>query len=396
MTAANRALGPIVLAAGGTGGHVFPAQATAAALDRLGAPIAFLTDGRGAAFEVAGSTVALHRIRAASPSRGGLRGKLTAGFDLAVGTVQARAILRRIGASAVVGFGGYASVPTVLAARLLGLPVVLHEQNALIGRANRWLAGRATLIATSFPLTRGLGPAATARFRLCGNPVRPAVAAVAATPYPALTADGPVRLLVVGGSQGAAVFSTLVPAAVALLPEVLRRRIAVTQQVREDDIAAVSAAYGAAGVTADLRRFIDDVPAQLAACHLVIARAGASTIAELGAVGRPALLLPYPHAADDHQTINARALEDAGAAWCLPQGETDAAALAARLETLLTDPPALAAAAGAALGFGRVEAADRLAALVIEAAGTAHRQGGETDTAPATPAAHRHERRAAA
>jgi UDP-N-acetylglucosamine--N-acetylmuramyl-(pentapeptide) pyrophosphoryl-undecaprenol N-acetylglucosamine transferase len=284
---------------------------------------------------------------------------------LAAGTVQARGLLRRLGAAAVVGFGGYPSVPPLIAAlTMLGSsrPVtVLHEQNAVLGRANRLLAPRADLLALSHPATASVPTGAKAE--VVGNPVRPALAALAGADYPGTEAA--LRLLVLGGSLGARIFADIVPAAVAALPEPLRKRLVVAQQCRPEDLARVRAAYDAAGVPAELSAFFPDVAGRLATAHLVVARAGAGTIAELACAGRPAILVPLPHAIDDHQQANARALAEAGAAIVMPQATLTPAALSGQLQALLSDQRGLARAAASAAKLARPEAARRLADLVL-------------------------------
>ena len=354
---------PIVIAAGGTGGHFFPAEALAAALIARGRRIALMTDARSGGLN---STVFAGR-ETYTLSGAGIAGRGTvkaarAGILLAAGVFQARVILGRIGAAAVVGFGGYPTVAPVLAAKLMKHrpALILHEQNAVLGRANRFLSPRADMLALSFEHTGRVPETATTQFT--GNPVRPAIAAVANQPYPPAGTD--LHLLVLGGSLGARVFSDIVPAAVTALPEALRGRIRVTQQCRAEDIDRVRAAYLAAGIRAELSSFFPDVAQRLGSAHLVIARAGASTIAELAVVGRPSILVPLPSAIDDHQTANARALAAAGAAWPMPQPEFTPAALTAQLARLLADPAGLAAAAAAARTQASADAADRLATLV--------------------------------
>lgn len=354
----------VVLAAGGTGGHMFPAQALARELVARGSRVILITDRRGGGFGAELDRVETLRIRAAGIAGRGLRGKIKGAIDLGLGYLQARGHLRRIRPGTVVGFGGYASVPTVMAAAHLGARVLLHEQNAVIGRANRLLASRAEAIATSFDRPRGLSPAFDPKMATTGNPVRPEIAAIGETPYPTPGPDDTLHLLVTGGSQGAQAFNDVVPAAIALLPERLRARIEISQQVRGDVIGQVEAAYRRCGVTAHLAGFFDDVPERLARAHLVICRAGASTVAELAAAGRPAILVPYPHATDDHQTDNGRALADAGAAWLLPEPSLTAQGLSERLESLLCAPALLGRAAHCAAAFGRRDAAARLADLV--------------------------------
>lgn len=358
--------GTIVLAAGGTGGHIFPAEALAGELIGRGLKVALVTDRRGQAFGGKLPGVALHRIRAGRPGAG-LIGKFTAACEMALGMLAARRILRALAPIAAIGFGGYPSVPTMLAASRLGLPTVIHEQNARIGRANRWLAPRMKRIATSFAQLDGLGTVDRARIVETGNPVRAAVLAQRGIAY-AAPRDGAIDLLVIGGSQGAHVLSAVVPHALALLPPALRARLKVAQQARPEDLDAVRRAYDESGIRAETAIFFSDVPARLAAAHLVISRAGASSVAELCAIGRPAILVPYRLAADDHQTANAEALAAIGAAWVMSEQNFTAPSLAQRLEKLLATPELLDAAAQAAHRHGRPDAARRLADLLLETA----------------------------
>jgi len=358
----------IVLATGGTGGHVLPAMALARALAARGyAPILF-TDRRGLALKDRDDFADAVAIPAATPATGGMAGRALGLAETLRGTALAWRRLGRLRPAAVVGFGGYASVPAVLAATLRKLPTVIHEQNALIGRANAFLAPRVARIATSFANTRGLSAASAAKATLTGNPVRAAIAALGTAPYPAPQMGGPFRILVTGGSQGARIFSTVVPAAIGRLPEPLRQRIVLAQQCRPEDLPAAAAAYAAMALDVSLAPYFDDIAARLAGAHLVIARAGASTAAELMAAGRPALLVPYPFAADDHQTANANALDEAGAAWLMPQPAFTPEALAARLEAFMNLPVTLEKAAAAALRLTRGDAATRLADLVASVA----------------------------
>ncbi len=344
----------IALAAGGTGGHLFPAVALARELVARGHQVIVLTDPRGAKFD-AGVQV---RSLPATRLTGGLAAKLIGGMQLLQGVLAAAWHLRRDRVELLIGFGGYPSVAPVLAAKLTRVPVVLHEQNAVLGRANARLARYATLIATSFPEVAGLGGRPK---RLTGNPVRAEAVAARGAPFLPPEDDGPFNLLVFGGSQGASVFSETVPAACASLPVGLRQRLRVTQQARPDDVAATQAAYAEIGLTAEVSTFFNDLPERMAASHVIIARAGASTIAEVLAIGRPAVLVPYPHAMDDHQTVNARAVDEAGAAWLMPQSAFTAEALARRLETLLTLPQCSAKVAARAFSLGRPDAAAYLA-----------------------------------
>jgi UDP-N-acetylglucosamine--N-acetylmuramyl-(pentapeptide) pyrophosphoryl-undecaprenol N-acetylglucosamine transferase len=356
--------GVVVLAAGGTGGHMFPAEALARALMSRGRAVALMTDSRGEAFGARLPGVALHRIRAGRVGGNVLR-KVVGIAELALGTFEAGRRLRALVPSAVVGFGGYPSVPTMLAATRQKLPTVIHEQNAILGRANRLLASRVRRIATSFAEVGGLRAGDRARVVETGNPVRPGIAALRGTPYIVSRGEQPFELLVLGGSQGARILSEVVPAALARLPAELKRRLRLSQQARPEDLEAVRAAHAANAIAAEVRPFFEDVPERLARAQLAITRSGASTVAELAVLGRPAILVPYLHAADDHQTANARALEAAGAAWVMPQAEFAAEALAARLAALMTAPEALAEAARRSFALGRPDAAERLADLVL-------------------------------
>jgi UDP-N-acetylglucosamine--N-acetylmuramyl-(pentapeptide) pyrophosphoryl-undecaprenol N-acetylglucosamine transferase len=356
MTAA-RAL--IVLAAGGTGGHLFPAEALASVLIGRGYRVALITDPRGTGFGERMAAVELHRISAGGVAGGSLVKRAQSVVQLGVGFFQSRSLLAQLKPGVAVGFGGYASVPTILAASLAGIPTVLHEQNAILGRANRLLAKHATRIAASFP-----GAIGGDRVVVTGNPVRPAIAALAIAPYAAPDANDRFNLLVTGGSQGARAFGRLLPEAIALLPEDKRRRLALVQQCRAEDLERVKTAYAGLKVAAELAPFFTDIPQRLQECHLVVARSGASTVAELAAAGRPSLLIPYPHATDDHQTANAQVVAKAGGAWVLPEATLTPAILAQRLGQLMDMPADLTAAAAAARACGRVDAAERLADLV--------------------------------
>ncbi len=359
----GRPVQPIVIAAGGTGGHFFPAEALASELLARGHRVALMTDARsgGLKSEVFAGQETFVLRGAGIAGRGALRAGQAA-LALAAGTAQARGILSRLGAAAVVGFGGYPSVAPVLACRLLRRRpvVVLHEQNAVLGRANRALARFADRLA--------LGMAATARLprgaetAVTGNPVRPAVRALAGLDYAPPAPDGPISLLVVGGSQGARAFSDALPQATALLPAILRARLRIAQQCRPEDVVRVRAAYGGQGVEAELSAFFPNMAARLAAAHFVVARAGASTVAELCVVGRPALLVPLPASIDGHQRANARA----SGADVLEQSEFEAApeVLADALAARLSSPAGLADVARKVARAGIPDAAARLADLV--------------------------------
>ena len=352
---------PIMIAAGGTGGHFFPAEALATELVARGQRVALMTDARAAAkLPPIFAEGEVFMLRGAGVSGRGLRRGALALGALAIGTLAARALMGKMEPAVIVGFGGYPTIAPVSATRFMRdkPPVVLHEQNAVLGRANRAMAKRATVLALSFADTAKL-PAGVAT-ELTGNPVRSGFA-----PAPHVAHDT-LNLLVLGGSLGARVFSDEVPGALAALPDAIRARLRVVQQCRAEDLQRVTAAYAASGIHAELSAFFPDVPARLAWADLVIARAGASTIAELTAAGRPALLVPLPGAIDDHQTANARALVAAGGAWLIPQPQI--ATLGAQLAALLPDPAALAAAGSAAAGIARLDAASRLADLVLNTA----------------------------
>ena len=352
----------IVLAAGGTGGHVFPAEALAQELLSQDYRLVLITDRRGERF---GGTLGLidrHFIWAGALAGIGLFGKLKSTVELMIGTVQAFNLMKRLKPAVVVGFGGYAAAPTMVAALFARVPTVIHEQNAILGWANRKLAGSVTKVCTSFDLAR---PAPdNAQLIRTGMPVRPAVAAVRSSGYHAPAPSEPFRILVLGGSQGARVFSDIIPAAVKLLPEQLRHRLEISQQCRPEEVDRTHAAYAGLGVHVELRHFFDNVPELLAKAHLLIARSGASTVAEATVSGRPSLLVPYPFAADDHQTANAKALMTSGGGWMMPQGEFTAETLAQRLTHIIEQPQQLADAASAALAFSIPDAAGRMAAVV--------------------------------
>ena len=357
----------IVLAAGGTGGHVIPAEALAVVLLARGYRLALVTDRRGAAYGGVLGGLEIHRLPV-SQIGGGPVQRLRGGVDLLRGYMRARVLLPRIAPQAVIGFGGYPSLPTVLAATRARIPTAIHEQNAVFGRANRFLAARVDAIALSFPEIRRLRPADAKRAVVTGNPVRAAVIALHDQGYVAPRQGEPLRLIVIGGSQGASVFGSVVPAALAMLEDDARRRIEIAQQCRPEDMEAVRAAYRAAGIAAHVSTFYADLPERLARAHLVICRAGASTLAELTVAGRPAILVPYPHAMDDHQTANAGALVAAGGGWLMAQSGFTPSTLSARLAGIIEDPALLARAAAAAKAAGRPDAAERLADLVARLA----------------------------
>jgi UDP-N-acetylglucosamine--N-acetylmuramyl-(pentapeptide) pyrophosphoryl-undecaprenol N-acetylglucosamine transferase len=305
--------------------------------------------------------VARRELSSATFARGGLAAKLAAPALIGAGALAARRWFLSDRPACVAGFGGYPSIPALSAAWMLGLPRLIHEQNGVLGRVNRHFASRVDVVACgTWPLK---SPPSGARLVEMGNPVRPAVAGLARAPY-APPGAGPVDLLVFGGSQGASAFARLIPAALATLDPVLRARIRLTQQAREAEVAEVRAALAAAGVAAEVAPFFDDMPARIARSHLVVGRAGASTVAELSVIGRPSILIPFPAAMDDHQTANARALAEAGAAILAPEGELTPDRLAGHLTALIESPDRLSAMAAAAASRGRADAAARLADLI--------------------------------
>lgn len=359
--------GIFVLAAGGTGGHLFPAQAVAGELMRRGRRVVVMTDGRGHNYGKAFPGAEITTVPAATFADRGLFGKLGALVTIVFGMITALMKLLHLRPKAVVGFGGYPSLPVMMAASLARIPAALHEQNAVLGRVNRLLAPRVTRIAASLPFAR-FAPKNSDRIVFTGNPVRPAAASLRDSLYQPPEPGGPIRLLVFGGSQGARALSELVPAAVALLPIELRSRLRIVQQARLEDLPMVDAAYRSAGLHAETAAFFNDLPLRMAGAHLVIARSGASTLSELTVIGRPAILIPYPFAMDNHQAANAAVLEKADAAWVLPQAGLNAQKMAALLADILHDPSVLTARAAAARQLGHPDAAQRLADLAEQLA----------------------------
>lgn len=352
-----------VLAAGGTGGHMVPAHALAEELIRRGHRVALVTDDRGARIPALFDDVPAH-VLPAGRLAGGPFGWLRAGRSILAGRAMASRLYESFQPSAVIGFGGYPALPALLGAQRDRIPTIVHEQNAVLGRVNRLLAGRVAAIATAYPDVQRLKPRHAGKVHLVGNPVRDEVLALRDQPYPPLGEDGIFRLLVTGGSQGASILSSVVPDGLALLPEHFRRRLQVTQQCRAEDIDAVRARYAELGIPADLATYMPDLPERLAWSHLVIARAGASTVAELTAAGRPAILVPLPTATDDHQTYNVREMVAAGGARAIGQSDFTPIELAKQMQKLGLDPDALANAAARARGCGRPDATRDLAYLV--------------------------------
>jgi len=351
----------IVLAAGGTGGHLFPAQALAEVLVQRGYAIHLMSDERVSQYASRFPALDVHKIAASSLTPGRPMRLPGQALRLWRGYRQAHAILSRVKPKAVVGFGGYPSVPPFIAAARLGIPVALHEQNAVMGRANRFLAGHARLIASSFPDIANLAERHRGKLKVTGNPVRRQVLDVADAPYAAPSADEVLRLVVFGGSQGARMFSEIMPAAVGELSGAVRRKLEIVQQCRPEDLERVRAAYDELGVKAELQPFFADMPQRIAHAHLVICRSGASSVAELAVIGRPAVLVPLPAAIDNDQLRNAEAFAANGAGWVMREGAFTASDLAAFLTRIKFADGELAKAAGAARDLGRPDAAERLA-----------------------------------
>ncbi|HZG09993.1 MAG TPA: undecaprenyldiphospho-muramoylpentapeptide beta-N-acetylglucosaminyltransferase [Allosphingosinicella sp.] len=352
-----------VLAAGGTGGHMIPAHALAEELMRRGHRVALVTDDRGARIPGLFEGVQVH-ILPAGRLAGGPVGWLKALRQIFLGRAMALRLYETFRPAAVIGFGGYPALPALMAAQRDRIPTLVHEQNAVLGRVNRLMAGKVDAIATAYEQVDRLASSQQGKVHLVGNPVRDEVLALRDQPYPELGEDGVFRVLVTGGSQGATILSRIVPEGLGMLPEHFRRRLQVTQQCRAEDIEEVRARYAALGIPADLATYIQDMPDKLAWSHLVIARAGASTIAELTAAGRPAILIPLPSATDDHQTANARGMVKAGGARMVSQRAFTPVELAKQMQKLGLEPAALANAAARARAVGRPNAAADLADLM--------------------------------
>jgi UDP-N-acetylglucosamine--N-acetylmuramyl-(pentapeptide) pyrophosphoryl-undecaprenol N-acetylglucosamine transferase len=352
-----------VLAAGGTGGHMIPAHALAAELKSRKHGVLLITDERGARFPGLFKDVPVH-ILPAGRLGGGPVGWLKAGGAVIKGRGEAKRLYREHRPDAVVGFGGYPAFPSLLAASAMHIPTVLHEQNAVMGRVNRLLAGDAKAIGTAYDQVDRLRPAYADKVVLIGNPVREEIARLGELPFPPFDEIAPLKILVTGGSQGATVLSKVVPAGLGMLAPTLRRRLQVVQQCRPEDIERVRTQYAELGIPAELMTYIEDMDAKLADCHLMVGRAGASTVAELTAAGRPAILIPFAAATDDHQTANAREMVKAGGARAIQESDFTPQVLARQVEALAMDPVALNNAAARALSVGRPHAARDLADLV--------------------------------
>ncbi|HEY2134718.1 MAG TPA: undecaprenyldiphospho-muramoylpentapeptide beta-N-acetylglucosaminyltransferase [Xanthobacteraceae bacterium] len=359
----------VVVAAGGTGGHLFPAEALAVALARRGVVVDLATDERAVHYGADFPARQTHIIPSAT-----VRGRdpvslARTGLRLAHGTLRALSLLGRLRPAAVIGFGGYPTIPTLLAASWRRIPTLIHEQNGVMGRANRFLAPRVGAIATSFPGVLDHQAALAGKATHTGNPVRPAVVEAAKVLFVAPARGEPMRLLVFGGSQGARIMADVVPPAVELLPVAVRARLRVTQQARQEDLERVRAAYARSGTQAEVAPFFSDLPVRMAQSHLVVCRSGASTVAELACIGRAAVLVPLPHALDQDQLANAAVLEQAGGAIRIDQAAFTPEKLASEVAGIATEPDRLAIMAQRSRQVGAPDAADRLAELVLRVAG---------------------------
>jgi len=358
----------ILLAAGGTGGHLFPAEALGVELIKRGYRVRLATDDRALRY----SGLFTKDMTDVVPSET-VRGRnpillARTAIMLGYGMVVALNLVRRLKPAAVIGFGGYPTLPPLMAARLLGVPGIIHDANAVLGRANRFLSGCVNAIATSLPGVLDRDPALAGKTTTVGTPMRPAILSAAAVPYESPQPNGPLRLLVVGGSQGARVMSDIVPPAIERLEPALWSRLMLTQQVREEDMARVRAVYDKLKIKAELAPFFSDLPARLAQSHLVISRSGAGTVAELAAIGRPSILVPLPGAIDQDQFANAGVLSQADGAVRVVQSEFTPDRLASEISGLAAEPARLAAMAANARSVGRLDAAERLADLVAKVA----------------------------
>jgi UDP-N-acetylglucosamine--N-acetylmuramyl-(pentapeptide) pyrophosphoryl-undecaprenol N-acetylglucosamine transferase len=359
----------ILLAAGGTGGHLFPAEALATALMKRGLRVRLVTDERAIRYSGLFSTdmidvVPSETVRGRTPWALARTGAM-----LGAGTIKALALMQRLKPAAVVGFGGYPTLPPLFAAKLAGVPTLIHDSNAVLGRANRFLSTRVSAIATSLPGVLDRDPTLAGKTTVTGTPMRPAVLAAATVAYAVPGLTDPLRLLVVGGSQGARIMADVVPGAIERLEPALWSRMALVQQVRDEDMARVRAVYDRLKIKAELALFFGDLPARLASSHLVVSRSGAGTVAELAAIGRPSILVPLPGAIDQDQFANAGVLAAVDGAIRIPQDEFTPDRLAAEISALAAEPQRLAAMAQAARSVGRLDAAERLADLVGKVAG---------------------------
>jgi len=359
----------ILLAAGGTGGHLFPAEALGVELMRRGYRVRLVTDSRALRYTGLFSKDTIDVVPSATVRSRMPWSLAYTGLTLGYGLVAALNLVRRLKPAAVVGFGGYPTVPPLIAAKLRGVPGIIHDANAVLGRANRFLSSRVSAIATSLPGVLDRDPALAPKTTTVGTPMRPAILAAAAVQFAAPEPDGALRLLVVGGSQGARVMADIVPGAIERLDPSLWSRLVLTQQVREEDMARVRAVYDRLKLSAELAPFFSDLPARLASSHLVVTRSGAGTVAELGAIGRPSILVPLPGSIDQDQFANAGVLAQADGGIRIVQKDFTSERLAAEITALAAEPARLAAMATNARKVGRLDAAERLADLVAKVAG---------------------------
>ena len=360
----------VLLATGGTGGHMFPAQALATKLIADGYKIALCTNRIGDSLGGVLANTSVHRISAAGVAGHGPFGRLKGFLALGIGVFQAYRLLHQLKPSVVVGFGGYAAAPTTYAAIRARIPLIIHEQNAVLGRANRFVANHAKRLCLSFDETRLL-PSEAACTKT-GMPIRSVFSEVGRHEYKPPTSDGPIRLLVLGGSQGAAVFSKIVPEAISAVPTLLRERLEITQQCRPELLDETQAKYSQLGISSHLDTFFENVSQLMGLAHLVISRAGASSVAEVTAASRPSLLVPYPFAADDHQSANAKALENSGGGWHLSETNFTSEKLTDFLSSVLASPEQLEKVAKKAKAFSLPDAAIRLANVVVQAIERSH------------------------
>lgn len=354
----------ILLSAGGTGGHIFPAAALAEDLKSRGFEVALAADLRALKYKDSFVGVDVHVLKSSAWS-GGIMAKLKGGVSMALGYLQAKKLIADLKPEVVIGFGGYPSVPAVLAAQRQKIPTVIHEQNAILGKANVFLAPRAERIALSHEESIGIDSEDKIRAVVTGNPVRKGVADLYTEPYPDIQEDGSFNIFVMGGSLGATILSKVVPEALKALPEVYHKRLNIVQQCRQEDKQSLTNLYEQAGINAHIDVFFNDVPQQLQKAHLIIARAGASTVSEVSTAGRPAIYVPYPHHADQQQKINAEAVAKKGGAWVMLESGFTAEALSSRVETFLQNPQSLFKAAEAAQSCGKPDAGRRLGNLVV-------------------------------
>ena len=353
----------VLVSAGGTGGHMSPASALVSDLLARGYRVELMTDNRGAKYSSMFDGVKTHVVKSGTMGAG-IMGKVKGVVNLSLGIVHALTLVKSLKPDLVIGFGGYPSVPGVFAAQKLNILTILHEQNAIIGKANVFLAPNAERIALSADNTTGLDREETFRSVITGNPVRPEISALHNIEYPSFSGADDMHILVMGGSLGATVFSEIVPQTLTQLPEEYRKRLKIVQQCRASDIDSVRAVYQDAGIDATLATFFDDVAGELTKAHLVIARSGASTVAEVSVAGRPAIYVPYPHHKDQQQKKNANTIADVGGAWVMTEGGFTQEALLTRIETFFQNPDSLSRAAAHAKECGTPDAAKKLGNLV--------------------------------